>query len=117
MGDLNNDSYQTVEPEVSALRIGLAAAILTFLVSGLASANDSTPPDPDSESHRSIAEAQVSTSPADYGIRQRWNSPRSAGSFDTAPPLTRAAEKKVIEEMSPMTWLSGFGQVTVGNLK
>jgi hypothetical protein len=117
MGDLNNNPYRAFETQASVLRTGLAAAILTLLVSGLASANDSTPPNPDSESHHSIAEAQVSTSPADYGIRQRWNSPRSAGSFNTAPPLTRAAEKKIIEEMSPMTWLSGFGQVAVGNLK
>ena len=59
-------------------------------------------------------ESPVSTSPGALARLRATPTERLAGDDPDDLPLTRAAAQQRIEGMSPVTWLSSFGSVTVG---
>jgi hypothetical protein len=59
-------------------------------------------------------ESPVSTSPDALAGPTASRGESIAGYDPDHLPLTRAAARRRIEDMSPVTWLSSFGAVTVG---
>jgi hypothetical protein len=59
-------------------------------------------------------EAPVSTRPATLDRPSLAGPAHAAGSAANQTPLTRAASKRRVDEMSPMAWLAHYGPVTVG---
>jgi hypothetical protein len=106
MGDISHISDRSVRSLQQTCLAGLALfALLTAIPENAASADE---PHPD---------RSVSTSPQE---------PRALGSQDVqpvndksldGPPLTRAANQRQIDEMSPTNWLSRFGRVSIGRLE
>ena len=70
---------------------------------------NNTAPPADSET-----ESPVSTSPGASARPAATPRDPLAGEDPEDLPLTRAATRRRIEAMSPVTWLSSFGSVTVG---
>jgi hypothetical protein len=62
----------------------------------------------------SESESPVSTSPGGLARPTATEPEQLAGEDPNDLPLTRAATRRRIESMSPVTWLSSFGPVTVG---
>lgn len=83
----------------------LAAALLIALVSTVPSFADT----PEIERDRS-----VSTSPMTASAVASASAESSASTPSSAPPLTRAATQRRIDEMSPAGWLSQFGRISIG---
>jgi hypothetical protein len=82
---------------VAALLIGLASTVPSFADT------------PEIEPDRS-----VSTSPTAATAAGSSTAESSASTPSSAPPLTRAATRRRIDEMSPAGWLSQFGRVSIG---
>jgi len=89
---------------LTGILAGIALIALTGAAGSLAGEADEI------LSNRSV----VSTSPTDLVEPGSTDAqPTTAGSTDD-PPLTRAATKLRIDEMSPTRWLSQFGNVSIG---
>jgi len=94
-----------------SIRIFLMGSIV--LVAGAALAEDALPTDaPASDPPQ--AEAPVSMSPSLFeDAVQSFDSEATVSAHPL--PLTRAAAKQRVNEMSPVGWLASFGPVVVGN--
>ena len=89
-------------------RHGLASILVGVVLIALIGAASSF-----AETGEGVPESSVSTSPTDLAKRDSVDAkPRAALSTD-GPPLTRAASKLRIDEMSPTRWLSRFGRVSI----
>jgi len=75
---------------------------------------------PAGESAEAQPQAVVSTSPAAptvSGTPGDELGPFDGNTAPEAPPLTRAATKQRIAEMSPLRWLAHYGVVSIGQLE
>jgi hypothetical protein len=94
-------------------RHGLAGVLLaTCLTATPTLAQTPTVENPDSQTHHA-----VSTSPSPPAAPARFAGVSSTPPANTAPdvpPLTRAAARVRIEEMSPIRWLANYGNVSIG---
>lgn len=108
---------------------GATAAVALVLVGAVALAAPATADPADAASleaspvvrpndARAVAEDEtespVSTSPSELAAAGAEPRERLAGQGSDGLPLTRAAARRRVEAMTPVTWLSSFGPVTVG---
>ena len=101
MGCIHNTSDSILQ---RLRRRWFAAALLIGLVSTIPSFADT----PEFEPDRSVSTSPMTASAAGSAIAEA-----SASAPSSAPPLTRAATQRHIDEMSPASWLSQFGRVSI----
>ncbi|MEM9176129.1 MAG: hypothetical protein AAGC67_12950 [Myxococcota bacterium] len=92
--------------------MGVNRNISSWTASALFAAFIVLPPVAASADEAAPAALDPIEAPGDPSITPALASPRPAAG--ATPPLTRAAAKRRVDDMSPMTWLAGFGQVVVG---
>ena len=106
MGDKTNIQDARVRPSQRRFGVARALALVGLLAALAIDAGANEPAGSDA------TDAPVSTSPAPPaapGPATRWP---TTSRIDT-PPLTRAAERQRVEQISPVSWLSRFGEVRV----
>lgn len=98
---------------VSALIVGFAS------IASADPANDARSPDPHTTAsdRAPAAEAAVSTSPVALGMPGLSAESDPVAVDADAMPLTRAASQQRVDEMSPMSWLSSYGNITIGQTR
>jgi hypothetical protein len=103
MGDLSHISDRAIRWVQRACLVGLTLFAVQMAIPAYAVSAD----EPSSD-------RSVSTSPQERPDLDAADVQRLDGQSLDGPPLTRAANQRQIDEMSPAGWLSRFGRVSIG---
>lgn len=113
MGGIDNISKKTLRRARRSCFVGIVVGIIVMVLISLLGASPGFAESGPSDPARSEPDRSVSTSPTASTTNASPTATDSGLIVHDAPPLTRAATKRRIDEMSPMQWLSHFGAVSI----
>jgi hypothetical protein len=105
MGVFNNNLIDIAIERI--VRASLLLGVTVTLVCGVSSFAA------DGEARVAPIDRSVSTSPIEGTVPGSLESASPRNPANEAPPLTRAATQRRIEEMSPARWLARYGHVSI----